>query len=329
MPAPNPNAIFLRPTDYNEVKTTIMNLKKKCPGWDDVDALVVKETVALYIEPLTKIINLSLTEGIFPNELKTAKITPIYKSEDVTLVANYRPVSVLSVFSKILERIMYTRIISFINENNLLYKYQFGFRKGHSTEHALISLVDKISEELDSGKQVLGVFLDFSKAFDTVDHKILLSKLNHYGIRGPALNCVQSYLENILQYVLYNGVSSSRGLVKSGVPQGSVLGPLLYLIYVNDIANVSPNLLPILFADDTNVFLSGDSVDEMILTMNIEIKKITDWTVANKLSINIKKTHYMIFTTKRRTVNTNNNITINGKTIDKVEKTEFLGVITD
>ena len=190
-------------------------------------------------------------------------------------------------------------------------------------------MIDKISEALDSGKHVLGVFLDFSKAFDTVNHDILLDKLGHYGVRGIVQRWFESYLEKRPQYVTYNCENSNEGFVKSGVPQGSVLGPLLYLVYVNDIINVSPNLLPILFADDTNIFLSGENINELFDTMNYEIEKLLEWTIVNKLSLNVSKTHYMIFTTKGRNVNTQRKVCINNAPLERVNSTKFLGVIID
>ena len=176
-----------------------------------------------------------------------------------------------------------------IPKHNLLYKFQFGFRKGHSPNLALICLVDRITAALENGDFVLGVFLDFSKAFDTVDHKILLKKLEYYGIRGCALNWFKSYLENREQFVMYNGVASDYGKISCGVPQGSILGPLLFLIYINDLANVSDKLFSLLFADDSNMFLTGKDVDSLIESMNFEMTKVVKWLQINKLSLNLKK----------------------------------------
>ena len=220
--------------------------------------------------------------------------------------------------------------MSFIDKYNLLYEYQFGFRKKYSTSMAINMLVDNISHSLQEKKFVLGVFLDLSKAFDTVNHDILLQKLNHYGIRGIAYTWIKSYLNSRVQFVHYNGVNSENLPVTCGVPQGSILGPLLFLLYVNDIVNVSASLMPILFADDTNVFISGHNIHEMCTLLNTELQKIVLWLNSNKLSLNVSKTHYMLFSPhKKCKMKKSTNIVLNGQQITETANTKFLGVMLD
>ena len=194
---------------------------------------------------------------------------------------------------------MYKRILNFIHKHHLLYEYQFGFRQHRSTKQALIVLLDKITAALDNGDIVLGVFLNFSKAFDTIDHRILLNKIYKYGVRGIAVKWMENYLSDRQQFVLFKNVKSDYANITFGVPQRSILGPLLFLLYVNDIANVSKLLFPILFADDTNVFLSGKNIDQMTNIMNDELDSIFLWLNSNKLSLNVKKTQFMVFNLKK------------------------------
>ena len=179
------------------------------------------KSVLQYIDgQFTYICNLSLNQGVFPDILKIANVIPLYKKEHPMIFSNYRPVSLLCSLSKVLEKIMYNRVISLLNENDVLFKYQFGFRKSHSTYLALTVLMDKLIKSLENGNYVVGVFLDFSKAFDTVDHKILLAKLCHYGIRGSALDWFSSYLTNRKQFVTYSNEISALMNINCGVPQG-------------------------------------------------------------------------------------------------------------
>ena len=190
--------------------------------------------------------------------------------------------------------------MSFLDTFKILYELQFGFRKDHSTSSALMMLMDKITHELEKGNFVLGVFLDYSKAFDCINHSILLQKLQYYGIRGVALDWFKSYLSNRKQFVYFNDTKSNYRDITCGVPQGSILGPILFLIYINDIVNISKILFPILFADDSNVFLAGKNPNDMIIKMNVELEKLVKWLQANKLSLNVKKTHFMFFGPPRK-----------------------------
>ena len=184
--------MLVLPVIEDEVKLMIKNLKNSSPGCDSICSAVVKAAYSNCITPLTYVLNLSILKGAFPVEMKIAKVIPLYKSNDLKEFSNYRPVSILPLFSKILERLMYNRLLSFVNKNKILYEFQFGFRKGRSPDLALIYLVDKITNALEKGEYVLGLFLDFSKAFDTVNHQILFTKLDHYGIRGIALDFFKS-----------------------------------------------------------------------------------------------------------------------------------------
>ena len=321
-------SLFLLPVSENELNNVIKSLNNSSPGADDITPRIVKRTWHLCSEPLLYILNLSFIQGVFPNELKVAKVIPLYKSNNKMEINNYRPVSILPAFSKIFERLMYNRLNSFINKHKILCNNQFGFRKQHDTNMALIIMVDKILKAMNEGEFVIGLFLDLCKAFDTLNHDILLKKLYKYGIRGNSYLWFNSYLSNRKQYVNYNGTTSSVSNIICGVPQGSILGPLLFIIYVNDIINVSNIFFPILFADDTNVFVSGKNINKTVSNLNSELKKLVQWLNINKLSLNIRKTHYIVFTHKKQ-INLNNNILINNQIVSRVESTKFLGVIID
>ena len=322
------NKMYLDPVTENEIDKIILNFRESSAGWDELKPTVIKSIRHCIALPLRHICNLSFRTGIFPDELKIANVVPIFKSGDEMIFSNYRPVSVLPVFSKIIERLMYNRLLKYTNDNNLLYKYQFGFQKGRSTHMALIILIDKISEALENGDCVIGIFLDFSKAFDTVDHIILLQKMYFYGIQDTTLSWFENYLSNRKQYVTYNGIKSQTEKINCGVPQGSILGPLLFLIYINDLSTVSEACMSILFADDTNMFFTGKNLKTMATVINEELIRVQEWLHCNKLSLNVLKTHYIIFTSRNKCVN-DVDIRINDAHIERVYATKFLGVQID
>jgi len=221
--------------------------------------------------------------------LKIARVIPIFKKGDICLVGNYRPISLLSIFDKILEKIMCTSLYSYLID------YQFGFRKCYSTTLALIDVLDQIYYQLDNNNKVLKIFLDLQKAFETVDHQNLLAKLHNYGIRGIIYSWFKNYLTNRKQFVGVSGVSSQLRYITCGVPQSSVLGPLLFLIYINDIGNSISGIPIKLIADDTNLFIFSESIDVLKINSEDKINLLNSWFVANKLSLRLDKTCCSIY----------------------------------
>jgi hypothetical protein len=323
------NSIFLAPVTPEEIIDLTKLLKDgKSAGPDDIDPGIAKHSLPHIVKPLTHIFNLSITSGFVPTKLKQAKVIPIHKNNDPSQFTNYRPISVLPAFSKLLEKLMYNRLISFINKHNVLTNSQYGFRTNHTTHMALIDLLTKVNDALIKKHHVLGIFLDLSKAFDTINHNILTTKLEHYGIRGIALQWFRHYLTNRQQFVYVHSTKSSLKPLTCGVPQGSILGPLLFLIYINDITQVSTELSYIIFADDTNLLISHPDYQELQNITNRELSKLSKWFKSNKLSLNIKKTNCMTFSLSRHKKH-NINLFIDDQPILQVESTKFLGITVD
>ena len=221
-------------------------------------------------KPFASILNKSISTGIVPGVFKVSKVTPVFKSRIFSDPSNYRPIATLSPFSKALERFIYDQLIKYLDNHDVLFKYLFGFRKNHSTEQAIMEITDNLKASIDSNFISCGLFLDFSRAFDTVNHQILLDKLCKYGVRGRPHDCFASYLQDRWQFVQIGNEKSSLLEMTCGVPQGSSLGPLLFLIYMNDIANSSNKLSFRLFADDANIFYTADDVNDIESVMSVK-----------------------------------------------------------
>ena len=300
----------------------------KASGPHSIPTKLLKISAPIIVPILTKLTNKSLNQGIFPRILKFANVCPIFKKGDFNKCENYRPISLLSNLGKILEKIMYTRIGSFFEECNILFENQFGFRKSHSTDHALISIVEKIRKNLDNRLYTCGVFVDLAKAFDTVNHDILIKKLEHYGIKNSYSDWFKSYLSNRKQYVTIADSKSTMQTVTCGVPQGSVLGPLLFLIYINDMNTVVKNSIVHHFADDTNLLSSDKNLKKLKNKINKELVLLFDWLCANRLSLNAGKTEFIIFRPTKR-VDQRIKLKINQITIKESNKIKYLGVLLD
>ena len=289
------NYFFLSPTDKDEIALIISSLDStKSVGPNSILTKILKLLKNDILCQFVDIFNMSFTSNVFPSALKLAKVIPVHKKDSKLDFSNYRPISLLSNLDKILEKLMYTRIVKFFNNNNLFYLFQFGFRQNCSTMHALISLTETIRKYLDEGKFACGIFVDLQKAFDMVEHDILLTKLEHYGVRGLANDWFKSYLSDRKQFVSINGHDSNLASVLYDVPQGSVLGPLLFLIYINDLNQAIKFCKVHHIADDTNLLHFSKSITKLNKYVNLDMKNFTDWLNANKISLNVRKTELII-----------------------------------
>ena len=332
MPASQLNSFYLDECYDTEVDDIIKNLQNGKSS--DIPIGVIKKVSTLISPILAWNFNHLMKIGQFPDELKLGKVTPIYKKDNEELLENYRPVSTLPIFGKIFEKILYTRFYNYFISKGILHDGQFGFRKYHSTSHALNYSIDQIKESIRHGDHVLGIFIDLSKAFDTIDHNLLIKKLEHYGIRGNAILLIKSYISNRKQCVSALGEISDYLNIIYGVPQGSCLGPLLFLIYINDISNVCKNNDLILFADDTNIFVKSKTKQGAFDGANKILRDISLYMTLNKLHINLDKSCFMYFEGKHKHPSNIENeysipIFIGSTEIKQVSEIKFLGITID
>ncbi|KAL5250808.1 hypothetical protein ACHWQZ_G016524 [Mnemiopsis leidyi] len=334
LPRSSSSSIYLHDCDPDEVSKVITELKNGKSS--DIPIHIVKQSSNIISPLLSVLYNECMRDGVFPDDLKTGRISIIYKKDNEELLENYRPVSTLAVFGKIFEKIIYRRLYNFFQSQNTLYENQYGFRKNHSTNHALNFSVNYVESCLKKKQHVLGIFIDLSKAFDTVPHQELLSKLENYGIRGNANNLISSYLSDRFQYVSVLGEDSEKLPVVYGVPQGSCLGPLLFIIYINDISRTTQLGKFVLFADDTNIFVADNCKKRVYEKANRILHLVHLYMKCNLLHINIKKCCYIHFEPSRPNAESTssegedeNVLALNSTVIKRVNEAKFLGVIID
>lgn len=332
-----------RPVDEEELDKIILTLKtKSSSGHDEVPLKLIKYVGKSLLKPLLHLINSSLITGIFPDCLKISKVVPIYKKGERYEISNYRPVSILPSVSKIYERVMYNRLVDHLQNNNLFDEQQHGFRKGKSTTSALLDFSETIIDAVDKGNNVASIFMDLSKAFDSISHEVILHKLKAFGVLGTTLNWFRSYLTGRMQYVEIMSKNNNTLIkhrsetltIKHGVPQGSILGPLLFLCYVQGMPSILKNILGtesqlILYADDSNLVTTAKSYRDLEKACQEQMKIIETYFIQNSLFLNSDKTNQIIFSTKQNKNVHEIDILVGGNKIESIKLTKFLGVEVD
>lgn len=323
-------SIFLIPTSQTEVEQMIDGLNNnKAAGIDGIPVRVIKRCKHVIAPCLAELINLSFSTGVYPDALKVAKVTPIYKNGEKELVENYRPISVLPAINTIVEKILYSRMNSFLMNCKFFYANQFGFRQNCSTKIAIAETIELINQNMESNRTTTALFMDLSKAFDCVNHEILLYKLERAGIRGVPLELLTSYLSNRKMIVWTNNQQSRSHNVTLSVPQGSCLGPLLYLIYINDFGKLEIAGNSKLFADDTTLFYDNANIATNIEKLSNDLDRIAEYFRLNKLTLNLGKTKIMHFNRKNGPTANTQTVNYNGNLIQQTQQITYLGIILD
>ena len=319
---------YLFPPTHNEISKIIMNLKTTCTPTDVLPVKLLKKFSNILVIPITLLIENSILKGVFPSDLKIARITPIHKEGPFTEPSNFRPISSLFYLSKVYEKFFSQRLMKFCNKYSLISSKQFGFQSGISTSDALLSLTEDIYSAMDDKLHFLAAIIDVKKAFDCVNHNILLNKLERYGVRGVPLNWLTSYLADRKCYVEIGTYKSRMNTFNIGVPQGSILGPLLFLIYVNNLPKFSSTMQTQLFADDTIVFNTGTDINMLIDSTNNELIKLNDWTLAHKLTIHPDKTKLLVVS-NRISASSNLSIQFLNTETHQTNCCKYLGILLD
>lgn len=330
---PNDHRFTFQKVTTETIMKKIASLNSsKSPGYDDIPVQFLKDGAEEIAPTIACLINNCLASSVFPTAEKIAKITPIHKGESKQKIGNYRPISVLTCFSKLFELIVHEQVYSYLEANQFLNSSQFGFRKNRSTQHAVTILTDHIRRGIDNSILTGAAYIDLSKAFDTVDHGCIISKLKCYGIAGRELSWFESYLFNRKQFVVLDNTKSPMESVLCGVPQGSVLGPLLFVILMNDISSALSDCKILMYADDTVIYTSHANLDTVVAELNKDLDNLSNWFYMNNLIVNFKKgkTEYMIFGTARKLKNLDPvKVETKGITLNRTTTYKYLGVTLD
>ena len=286
---------FVKVSEIQICKIVDLLKPKKSCGLDGISNILLKRIISVIKRPLCQIINRSLSNGIFPDLMKIAKVQPLYKAGDIALPDNFRPISLLPVLSKVLERVVFRSLSLHLKHENVIYPRQYGFRKDNSTIEAIMNLVGESLLGFDNNQMILSVFFDLKKAFDTVSHKLILLKLEKLGVRGIELEWFRDYLANCRQITHFNGKSSSVKSLHVGVQQGSLLRVLLFKIIINNLPRYLKFSSSILYADDTTLFIVGKSVKFLRMKMQKDLELLSAWLSMNNLKLNVKKTECLLF----------------------------------
>ena len=311
--------------DFNAINS--LNLHK-ASGYDNIYSFFLRLGNEILAPMLSIYLGVVFELGFFPQIFKTPKVVPIFKAGDKHLVRNYRPISFLSCLSKGLEKVIKNRFINFFEKHEIFYDFQYGFREKRCVMHALLDVITPAYDAIEHNEFTALLLMDLRKAFDTVSYQILLQKLLHYGIRGPAYCFIESYLSNRQQFVSINNSASSLKSISIGVPQGSILGPLLFLIYVNDLTNAT-FCPPRLFADDTCLAPNHSSLNALEVNCNCELGRLHNWCNANELQINPEKSTIIIFPPKLNFPRPEVNFIYNTSSISLCDSAKYLGVTID
>lgn len=323
-------SMFLNPLTENELVNHISSLKNNCsPGYDGVSSIIIKQTCPEIVSCLLHIFNLIFVTGCFPSSFKVSIVNPVLKSGSATSVKNYRPISLITSFAKLFEKCFKDRLMKFLSTNSVLSPNQYGFVGERGTSDAMMGLIENVVNDLNLGRKCIAVFIDLAKAFDTVSHKILLSVLERYGVRGTVLELIKSYLTDRYQMVRINNVLSRKIKIEMGVPQGTVLGPILFIAYINSLLKLDMGGIALSYADDTVLVFNGDTWNEVRNKLVQGFDIVTNWLYTYKLSLNLSKTNYVAFSLTEVNRPTFSSILLSGEEIKELSNVKYLGIIID